>query len=80
VPRYFFHVYHHRAELDLEGEELPDKYAAWHEATVTAGQILQSLDGKLTPDKDWRMEVTDEFANPLYVSISTLRSQNKRSF
>jgi hypothetical protein len=67
MPRYFFHVYHDRAELDFAGEELPDKHAAWHEATVMAGQTLQSLDGKLTPDKEWRMEVTDEFANPLYV-------------
>ena len=27
----------------------------------------QSLDGKLQPGRDWRMEVTDEFANALYV-------------
>jgi hypothetical protein len=67
MPRYFFNVYHDRAELDSEGEELPDKHAAWHEATIMAGQTLQSLDGKLQADKEWRMEVTDEFANPLYV-------------
>jgi hypothetical protein len=48
-------------------EELPDKHAAWEEATVTAGQILQGLDGKLQPDREWRMEVMDEFQNPLYV-------------
>jgi hypothetical protein len=29
--------------------------------------LLQRLDGKLQPDREWRMEVTDEFANPLYV-------------
>jgi hypothetical protein len=34
---------------------------------VTAGQIIQDLDGKLLPGKDWRMEVTDEIANRLYV-------------
>ncbi|WP_441465704.1 hypothetical protein [Bradyrhizobium xenonodulans] len=35
---------------------MPDKHAAWKEATVTAGQILQGLDGKLTPTMDggWR--------------------------
>ena len=49
------------------GEELPDRHAAWKEATITAGQILQGLDGKLQPNRDWRMEVTDEFANPLFV-------------
>jgi hypothetical protein len=32
-----------------------------------AGQILQSLDGKLKPGLGWRMEVTDEFANAFYV-------------
>ena len=51
----------------IVGEELPDRHAAWKEATITAGQILQSLDGKLQPSRDWRMEVTDEFANPLFV-------------
>jgi hypothetical protein len=67
MPRYYFHVYHDRPELDHEGEELPDKHAAWKEATVMAGQTLQSLDGKLQPGRGWRMEVTDEFENPLYV-------------
>jgi hypothetical protein len=52
---------------DYEGEELTDKHAAWREATVTAGQILQGLDGALTPAREWRMVVTDEFQNPLFV-------------
>ncbi|MCP3442252.1 DUF6894 family protein [Bradyrhizobium sp. CCGUVB14] len=67
MPRYFFHVTHKRYEPDPEGAELPDKHAAWREATVTAGQILRGLDGELTPDHGWRMEVTDEFQNTLYV-------------
>ncbi|MCS3892085.1 hypothetical protein M2171_001218 [Bradyrhizobium japonicum USDA 38] len=66
MPKYFFHVHHGHTELDEEGEELPDKHAAWREATVTAGQILQGLDGKLRPQEDWTMEVVDEFQNPLY--------------
>jgi hypothetical protein len=67
MPRYFFHITHERADIDPEGEELPDKHAAWKEATVTAGQILQGIDGKLVPGRDWRMDVTDEFQNTLYV-------------
>jgi hypothetical protein len=67
LPKYFVHVYHNEPEIDNEGEELPDKHAAWREATVMAGQTLQGLDGKLQPGREWRMEVTDEFANPLYV-------------
>ena len=73
MPRYFFHVHHERAELDQVGEEFPDQHAAWKEATITAGQMLQSLDGKLQPGIDWRMEVTDEFANPLYVILVSAR-------
>jgi hypothetical protein len=67
MPRYFFHIHHNGAQMDRDGEELPDKDAAWKEATLTAGQMLQSIDGRLEPGHDWRMEVTDEFANPLYV-------------
>jgi hypothetical protein len=67
MPRYYFHVYHDRSQIDREGEELPDIHAAWKEATVTAGQILQTIDGKLQPAKEWRMEVADEFENILFV-------------
>jgi hypothetical protein len=67
MPRYFFHVIHDRKHEDEEGEDLPDKHAAWKEATVTAGQMLQGLDGNLAPGRDWRMEVTDEFQNTLFV-------------
>jgi hypothetical protein len=67
MPRYFFNVYHDRPVLDHEGEELPDRHAAWKEATVTAGRMMQEIDGKLQPGREWRLEVTDEFANPLYV-------------
>jgi hypothetical protein len=34
---------------------------------MSAGRILQGLDGHLTPDHEWRMTVTDEFQNPLFV-------------
>ena len=77
MPRYFFNVYHDRSERDEIGEELPDRQAAWKEATITAGQILQSLNGKLQPGCDWRMEVTDEFASLLYViSVSAKYTQH----
>lgn len=52
MPRYYFHVIHDRHEIDQEGAELPDKHAAWKEATETAGQMLQSLDGRLNPERD----------------------------
>jgi hypothetical protein len=39
------------------------------------GTTAKSLDGKLQPGRDWRIEVTDEFANPLYVfSVSAKRA------
>ena len=67
MPRYYFHIHHETAQLDQEGEELPNAHAARKEATVTAGQILQDIDGRLKPGRDWRLEVTDEFANTLFV-------------
>jgi hypothetical protein len=67
MPKYFFNVYHDEILIDDEGEELPDKHAAWKEATVTTGQMIQNLNGRLMPGTEWRLEITDEFANPLYV-------------
>jgi hypothetical protein len=67
MPRYYFHVYHRTFHADLVGEELHDKKAAWKEATATAGRLLQDMDGELlSSDTPWRMEVTDEFAVPLF--------------
>jgi hypothetical protein len=66
MPRYHFHVYHDTNRTDFDGVELPDKNAAWEEATVAAGEMVKGLDGSLKPGHDWRMEVTDEFENPLW--------------
>ena len=66
MPRYFFHIHHDQPHFDDVGEELPDKHAAWKEATVTAGQILQTLDGKLKPGLEWRMDVADETSRPIF--------------
>ena len=54
MPKYFFNVRHERLSLDNEGEELSDK-------------LMQEIDGSLRPGRDLRLEVTDEFKNPLYV-------------
>jgi hypothetical protein len=68
MPKYFFNVFNAVGppQIDEVGEELPDRFAAWHEATTSAGQSLKDLDGKLKPGTGWRMEVTDEFGNRLY--------------
>lgn len=67
MPRYYFNVTHEHTEIDRVGEALPDKHAAWKEATVMAGQTLQGIDGKLVPGREWRMEVKDEFQNTLFI-------------
>jgi hypothetical protein len=39
---------------------------AWEAATTSAADHLKELDGQLRPGHDWRIEVTDEFANPIF--------------
>ena len=74
MPRYFFNVKHDGFQRDHDGHDLPDRHAAWKEATVTAGQVLQVIDGSLKPGHDWEMEITDEiFKRPL--SLADFRSQ-----
>lgn len=78
MPKYFFNVYHDGQKPDLEGEELLDSNTAWHEATVTAGKLIQDMGGRLKPGQDWRLEVTDEFAQPLYVIHLHTRKLSRR--
>jgi hypothetical protein len=66
MPRYFFNIQNGSSGPDMEGEELPNKEAAWREATLMAGELFKDLDGKLRPDHEWSLEVTDERRNPLY--------------
>ncbi|QPF83905.1 hypothetical protein IC762_30290 [Bradyrhizobium genosp. L] len=66
MPRYYFHIRHDEYKPDHDGEELPDRHAAWKEATIMAGAMLQDLDGKLRPGHDWQLEVADEFNNPIF--------------
>ena len=54
MPLYFFNIYHGHSDMDVIGEHLADRDAAWMEATVTAGQMLQSLNIKLQPGVDWK--------------------------
>jgi hypothetical protein len=66
MPRYFFNTHGVRPSPDTIGEELRDDEAAWHEATLVAGEIFKDIDGKFRPDQQWSLEVTDEKAKPLY--------------
>jgi hypothetical protein len=68
MPRYFFHIQYGERHLPDEiGTDLPDEAAAWKEATITAGQLLADLDGRLKPGLQWRMEVIDQAGNPICV-------------
>ena len=45
---------------EYEGEEFADKEAAWHEATLVAGEIFKDVDGAFRPGDEWSLDVTDE--------------------
>jgi hypothetical protein len=67
MPRYYFDVRSEQESfVDEIGEDLPDRFAAWNEATKSAGQSLQDLDGKLRPGMEWCMEVRDELGRQVY--------------
>jgi hypothetical protein len=68
MPRYYFNVLNTSPTIiDDVGEELPDKEAAWRQATITAGEIFKDIDGRLRPGQEWALEVTDEAQKPLYL-------------
>jgi len=69
MPRYYFNVHHEQLGTDKVGEELPDRHAAWKEATVMAGDILRDLDGRFKPGQEWKLEVVDERGSLIYVIL-----------
>jgi uncharacterized protein DUF6894 len=67
MARYFFNVQYGKLSLDKIGEDLPDDTAAWHEATLVAGEMFKDIDGKFQPGRQWDLEVTNEQGEPLYL-------------
>jgi hypothetical protein len=68
MPRYFFTVLDgKRSELKNEGVELADHQAAWVEATVSCGELLRDLDGRLKPGDKWSMQVKDASGAEIYL-------------
>lgn len=66
MPRYYFPIFHKHVQPDNEGLELADRHAAWEQATKTAGEVLKDIDGNLHLGDEWRLEVEDEFRQPLF--------------
>jgi hypothetical protein len=58
MPRYYFRIPHDEPSFDEDdGIELPDLTAAWEEATRACGEMMQEIDGQLSTETDWRMDV-----------------------
>jgi hypothetical protein len=65
-----------RPSIDEESDESPDNVAAWHQATIIAGEMFKDIDGKFRPGQNWALEVTDDQRKPLY-SIQISAKQMK---
>jgi hypothetical protein len=73
MPRYYFHISHGNGFRDRnEGIDLPDKEAAWIEATSACGEIIRDLNGDLKPGDIWRMTVRDDTGTAVFhLELST---------
>jgi hypothetical protein len=62
MPRFYFNVRDgaRLSHTDNVGEELADAGVAWTLAVTYAGEVLRDFHGKLQPETDWRLEVTNE--------------------
>ena len=67
MPRFHFKTRHGtESQDDPEGMELKDVSAAWEEATRATGEILKEIDGSLEPEREWRMDVTNDAGQALF--------------
>jgi hypothetical protein len=67
MPRYFFHIHDGRSIRDREGTERSDIYVAQAEAVRLSGALLRDLGAKFWDEKDWKVEVTDELDQTLFI-------------
>jgi hypothetical protein len=67
MPKYYFDVQGRGVPDVDEGEHLDNDQAAWHEATLVAGELFKDVDGDLMPGQSWKLEVLDEQHRPLYL-------------
>jgi hypothetical protein len=68
MPLFYFFVADGRnSQIKNEGLELPDRDAAWIEATSACGELLRELDGQLNPGDEWSMLVKDQEGAEIYV-------------
>lgn len=67
MPRYYFNIRHNELHQDEEGSEHATQHDAWIEATEACGQMMRDLDGALEIGPEWRMEVTNERREIVFV-------------
>lgn len=66
MPLYYFHVHYKDGQRDVDGIELAGDAEAWEQATRACGEMLKDLDGDFEPGPEWRLEVTDGDATPVF--------------
>ena len=66
MMKFFFDVNGNGVPDSEEGQTLANDEAAWHEATLVAGEIFKDVDGKFRPGQEWKLEVQNEQRRPLY--------------
>jgi hypothetical protein len=77
VPTYYFVINSKSIPDTEEGEILHSDDAAWHEATLVAGEIFKDVDGDFRPGQQWKLEVQDAHRRPLF-SISVTSAKSKQ--
>ena len=67
MTRFYFVIDGQNSEVQNAGLELPDRNAAWIEATTACGELLRDMDGRLKPGDKWSMQVKDEHGTQIYL-------------
>ena len=72
MPQYSFLTRHNGKVVEAdEPLDLPDVQAAWHEATVHAGDMLKDIDGSLGSNTEWSVEVREQGQSVRTIRIVT---------
>lgn len=74
MPRYFFHIIDGRDAPDETGTELEGPAEARLQALNTTGQLLREGGDEFWSGHEWRMHVTDDRGEELFVLCFSARN------
>lgn len=65
--KYHFKVFSYGEQIhESDAMAFDDLDEVWHEGAMTSCELIRAMFGRIEPDLDWRLEVSDDIGRVIY--------------